>query len=136
MSLVGFEPITVIPVLVRSKRVYTLGSGITVIGLMYTVTRKGLAWLIIMGSGFGDFIYWHFFTITVDYNSSHIELLLNDVCLANLSEEFLASLGLIPTPWIRESTAFYNFHVARIEITSSKVSITVLHECVISETMS
>jgi hypothetical protein len=28
-----------------------------------------------MGSGFDDWIYWQFFTITLDYNSSHIELL-------------------------------------------------------------
>jgi hypothetical protein len=28
-------------------------------------------------------IYWHFFTIKVNYNSSHTELLLNDVCLTN-----------------------------------------------------
>jgi hypothetical protein len=32
------------------------------------------------------------FTITVNYNSSHIEHLLNDVCLTNLSEEFLTYL--------------------------------------------
>jgi hypothetical protein len=31
---------------------------------------KILAWLIIMGSGFDDWVYWHFFTITVNYNSS------------------------------------------------------------------
>jgi hypothetical protein len=30
-----------------------------------------------MGSGFDDWVYWHFLTITVDYNSSHIELVLN-----------------------------------------------------------
>jgi hypothetical protein len=48
-----------------------------------------------MGSTFDDWIYWHFFTITVnyEYNSSHIELLLNDVCLTNLSEKiFTASI--------------------------------------------
>jgi hypothetical protein len=28
-------------------------------------------------------IYWHFITVTVDYNSPHIELLLNDVWLTN-----------------------------------------------------
>jgi hypothetical protein len=33
------------------------------------------AWLIIMGSTFDGWIYWHFFVITVDYNNSHIELL-------------------------------------------------------------
>jgi hypothetical protein len=37
-----------------------------------------------MGSGFDDWVYWHFFTITVNYKSSHIELL-NDVSLKNLS---------------------------------------------------
>jgi hypothetical protein len=42
-----------------------------------------------MDSGFDDWVYWHFFTITVDYDSSDIELLLNDVCLTNLSEESL-----------------------------------------------
>jgi hypothetical protein len=46
-----------------------------------------------MGSGFDDWIYWQFFTITVNYNSSHIELLLNDVCLTNLSEESLTALN-------------------------------------------
>jgi hypothetical protein len=51
----------------------------------HIVTCKGLAWLIIMGSGFDDWVYWHLFIITVDYNSSYIELLLNDVCLVNLS---------------------------------------------------
>jgi hypothetical protein len=30
-----------------------------------------------MGYGFDDWIYWHLFTITINYNSSHIELLLN-----------------------------------------------------------
>jgi hypothetical protein len=51
-----------------------------------------------MGSVFGYWVYWHFFTITVDYNSSHIELLLNDVCLADPSKESLTNLGLISTP--------------------------------------
>jgi hypothetical protein len=36
-----------------------------------------------MGFGFDNWIYWHLFTITVDYDNSHIELLLNDVCLTN-----------------------------------------------------
>jgi hypothetical protein len=34
------------------------------------LTYSGLAWLIIMGSGFDDLVYWLFFTITVNYNSS------------------------------------------------------------------
>jgi hypothetical protein len=37
-----------------------------------------------MGSGFDDWVYWHFITITIDYNGSNIELLLNDVCQTNL----------------------------------------------------
>jgi hypothetical protein len=65
-------------------------------GNVNIVTHKGLAWLIIMGSRFRDWIYWHFFTITVNYDSSHIELLLNDVCLTNLYEESL------PVVWISD----------------------------------
>jgi hypothetical protein len=34
------------------------------------VTNSELSWLTIMGSGFDDWIYWHFFTITINYNSS------------------------------------------------------------------
>jgi hypothetical protein len=48
-----------------------------------------------VGSGFDDWVYWHFFTITFNYNSSHTELILNDECLTNLSEESLTNLGLI-----------------------------------------
>jgi hypothetical protein len=33
---------------------------------------SGLAWLIIMGSGINDWIYWHFFTITLNYGSSYL----------------------------------------------------------------
>jgi hypothetical protein len=47
----------------------------------HIVTCSGLKWLIIMGSGFDDWIYWHFFTITTNYNSSHIELLLNSLAV-------------------------------------------------------
>jgi hypothetical protein len=50
-----------------------------------------------MGSGSDDWVYWHFFAITVDYSSSHIEFLLNDVCLANASTEYLTNLVLVPT---------------------------------------
>jgi hypothetical protein len=49
--------------------------------LQNIVTYQGFAWRIIIGSRFDDWVYWHFFTITVDYNSSHTELLLN-VCLS------------------------------------------------------
>jgi hypothetical protein len=43
-----------------------------------------------MGSGFDDWVYWPFLTITADYNSSHTELL-KEVCLTNLSKESLSS---------------------------------------------
>jgi hypothetical protein len=42
----------------------------------------------IMGSGFDNWVYWYFFTITVNYYSSHIELL-KDVFMTDLSEESL-----------------------------------------------
>jgi hypothetical protein len=48
-----------------------------------------------MDSGVDDWIYWHFFTFRVDYNSSHIEVLLNNICLTNLSEESLAALWIL-----------------------------------------
>jgi hypothetical protein len=65
-----------------------------------------------MGSGFDEWVYWHFFTITVEYNSSHTELLLNTVCLTNLYEEFLTNLGLI-------STATLEFTNALLSITAT-----------------
>jgi hypothetical protein len=42
-----------------------------------------------MGSGFDDWVYWHSFTITINCNSSHIELLLNSLTgeLRPLSDE-------------------------------------------------
>jgi hypothetical protein len=33
------------------------------------LSRIGVSWLIIMGPGFDDWIYWHFFTIAVNYDS-------------------------------------------------------------------
>jgi hypothetical protein len=50
---------------------------------------KVFAWRLVMDSGFGELVYWLFFTITVDYNSSHLELFPNDVCLTNLYEKSL-----------------------------------------------
>jgi hypothetical protein len=58
-----------------------------------------------MGSAFDDWVYWHVFTITVNYNISHIELLLNGVCLTNLYEEFPTNLNLWLN-WIHESSPF------------------------------
>jgi hypothetical protein len=37
--------------------------------VIYVVTYKGLAWLIIMGYKFDDWVYWHFFIITINYDS-------------------------------------------------------------------
>lgn len=61
-------------------------------------------------NGFDDSIYCHFFTITVNYNSSHIQFL-NDVCLS------MKNLSLISSPL--ECTAFYHCHAAGIEVTMS-----------------
>jgi hypothetical protein len=54
-----------------------------------------------MGSGFDDWVYWHFFTITVDYNCSHIELL-NDVCL--LSCCLVTNLSLVELSFMLRPT--------------------------------
>jgi hypothetical protein len=95
--------------------------------LLHIVMCKQFAWLIIIGSRFDDWVYWHFFRITVDYNSSHSELFLN------VSEESLTNLRLISTtPLISllleftKCTAFHNFHAAGIEITMLNVSSVVL----------
>jgi hypothetical protein len=74
---------------------------------------KGFAWLITVGSGFHYWVHWHFFTITVNYNSSQsmtlsstvtnheritpahtLNSLTNDVCLTNLSEGFRTDLNI------------------------------------------
>jgi hypothetical protein len=54
-----------------------------------------------MGSGFDDWVHWHFFTITTNYNSAHIELLnsltdelllpSDEFSMKDLSEEFLTA---------------------------------------------
>jgi hypothetical protein len=38
--------------------------------LLRTVTYSGSEWRILMGPGLDDWIYWHFFTTTSNYNSS------------------------------------------------------------------
>jgi hypothetical protein len=48
------------------------------------VTYMALAWLIIMGSGFDDWVYWHFFTDASNYNSSH-SILTTEVSLHSVS---------------------------------------------------
>jgi hypothetical protein len=47
-----------------------------------------------MGSGFDDWVYWHFFTTTVNFNSSHTELPMNDDCLMNLYEESQTNVSI------------------------------------------
>jgi hypothetical protein len=64
------------------------------LNIIHIVTYSGLAWLIIMGSGFDGWVHWYFFTITVNYNSSHIELLLNNVCLTNPYEDSLTPIWI------------------------------------------
>jgi hypothetical protein len=64
-----------------------------------------------MGSGFGDWVYWHFFTITVDYSSSHIELLLHDVCLINLSR--ISDWSLLLSNWVWELSLMLRPTVSR-----------------------
>jgi hypothetical protein len=60
-----------------------------------------LAWLIIMGFGLDDWIYWHFFTITVNYNSSHIELLPNAVWrISHYSRTDLSCLWIEPESYV------------------------------------
>jgi hypothetical protein len=68
---------------------------ITVCIYVYMVTYYGLSWRIIMGSRFGDWIYWYFFTVTVDYNCSHIERLLNDDVLR--MSHCCLNIGLVST---------------------------------------
>lgn len=67
--------------------------------LYSTVTYSRLAWRIIMVFWFHDWIHWHFFAITVNYNSSHIELLFNDV-----SDE---SLWKITASWMSDWSLYY-----------------------------
>jgi hypothetical protein len=81
------------------------------------------------GSGFDYWIYWRFFTVTVNYNSSHIELL-NDVCLTNLYEESRTVLSLL---LMSESTPVYICHAARISGTRTVRLFTCLHNPVTSQ---
>jgi hypothetical protein len=82
-----------------------------------------------MDSEFDDWVYWHFFTIKLDYHISHIELLLNDVCVTNLYEES----QLIAT--LSNSRINFLLYLPKVEITASKGSISALNEWVVSETV-
>jgi hypothetical protein len=80
---------------IKKIRTFIIPSRNSASGQYCIVTYKGFAWLIIMGSGFDVWIYWHFFTITVNYKNSHIELLLNAVW--RTAKKNLANHGLICT---------------------------------------
>jgi hypothetical protein len=54
----------------RSKRNLTVALTWLLHNMFHTVTYSGLAWLIIMASGFSGCIYWHFFTVTISCDSS------------------------------------------------------------------
>jgi hypothetical protein len=58
-----------------------------------------------MGSGFDDWVYWRFFTIAINYNSSHIEVFLNDVCLTNLSAQPLEFTNELPFVTARDTNS-------------------------------
>jgi hypothetical protein len=44
-------------------------SSVGIVGAGKRYYHKGLSWLVIVSSGFDDWIYWHFFTITINYDS-------------------------------------------------------------------
>jgi hypothetical protein len=90
------------------------------------VMCRGFAWLIIMDSGFDDWVYWHFSTIALNSNSSHIEILLNDFSLTNLSLISLCPLSLIWISRIHECTEFYICYAAGVEVTMSYSSSVLL----------
>jgi hypothetical protein len=46
------------------------GDAWTVFRLVGNYHMSGVLWLIITGSGWNDWIYWHFFRITINYTSS------------------------------------------------------------------
>jgi hypothetical protein len=87
------------------------------------ITCSGFAWLIITGSGLDDWIYWHFFTVTVNYDSSlsmtahdSLHSLLQHECpLRRVTNDTLNSCWmnydwyLTNVLLIYEWTLFYNF---------------------------
>jgi hypothetical protein len=76
----------------------------------------------IMGSGIDDWVYWHFFAVTINFYSSHIELVPNNICMTILSLISHYSRTDLYNSLIHESTAFYNCHVVRIDATLSNTS--------------
>jgi hypothetical protein len=81
----------------------------------YIVTFKGFTWLIIMGSGFVDWVYWHFYTITFNFNGSHIEFRLNNVSLVNaLWRICYCPERHLSDEWISEESARLLYRLAHI----------------------
>jgi hypothetical protein len=75
------------------------GNGFTCHSMYDTVTCTWLAWRIIMGSGFDECVYWHFFTITINYNSSQL-MTVHDSFLSLLDHDrLLFHYSHIEVPW-------------------------------------
>jgi hypothetical protein len=70
LSKSGSNNLTTILLCFRLSAGTTLLVKSVVISLYSIATYSGLVWLIIMGLGFDDWVYWHFFTITINYDSS------------------------------------------------------------------
>jgi hypothetical protein len=70
------------------------------------------------GSRFDDWVYWHFFKIKVDYNSSHIELLLDN----ESPTVFLLVLGLISS--LQSLEFFIWISDSRTELSQSQSYVT------------
>jgi hypothetical protein len=92
------------------------------------VMYKGLVWLIIMGSGFNDWVYWHFFTITINYYSSQ-SILTDEASLHSASRSTTLS-----NPLLLGIHCLLYLPQNMIEITASKGSI-LLFENELLETM-
>jgi hypothetical protein len=59
--------------LINSKHSYESESFAFIVCYTYNiVTYEGFAWRILTGSGMDNWIYWHFFTIIINYNSSQL----------------------------------------------------------------
>jgi hypothetical protein len=52
---------------------------------------SGLSWRIIMGSGLDDWIYWHFFTITINHDSSRLTPFLAGLLVPSFLCDWLVS---------------------------------------------
>jgi hypothetical protein len=108
------------------------------------VMYLGFAWLIIMGCGFDDWVYWHFFTIMINYDSSQsmtvynsLHSLLGYECILFYCDEWWMTNHCSHTelPWITnydshltnalliyEWTLFYNFGRTDKRVSSQTVT--------------